>query len=53
MYKQFQEKYPNSPIKYSFYRKYYKDHFNYSFGRPQIDTCEKCEELIVKIWSLY
>lgn len=51
MYELFQDKYPNSPIKYSFYRKYYKDHFDYPFGRPQIDTCGKCEELIVKIRS--
>lgn len=51
MYELFQEKYTNFPIEYSFYRKYYKDYFNYPFWRLQIDTCGKCEELIVKVRS--
>lgn len=29
--------------------KYFKENFNLRFGRPQIDTCIKCDELSVKI----
>lgn len=41
----FLEANPGSEVKYSFYYKVYKEHFNYRFGRPQIDTCCECERL--------
>lgn len=49
MYNLFESKHPNSSVPYSYYVKYF--HFNLRFGRPQIDTCCKCEELNVKIKS--
>lgn len=51
MYKLFINKYPNCKVKYSFYYTYYKENFNYRFGRPQKDVCGKCEELSTKIKS--
>ncbi|PSN40480.1 hypothetical protein C0J52_05236 [Blattella germanica] len=47
MHSLFKSKYPD--VKYDFYRAYFKDNFNYSFGRPQIDVCSKCEELKAKL----
>lgn len=29
-------------VKYSFYLSYFKDNFDYSFGRPQVDECREC-----------
>lgn len=52
MYELFQEKYPTSRIKYSFYYKYFKENFAYRFGRPQVDTCGVCEELTNKMKSV-
>lgn len=40
-----------SDVKYSFYRKIFKERFSLSFGRPQVDTCCTCEELSNKIKS--
>lgn len=51
MYKLFKTKHPNSSIRYSYYVKYFHEHYDFKFGRPQIDTCCKCEELDVKIKS--
>lgn len=31
-------------IKYSFYLSYFKENFDYSFGRPHVDVCSKCEQ---------
>lgn len=36
-------------INYEFFRQYFNQNFELSFGRPQIDVCSKCEELNVKI----
>lgn len=51
MFKMFEELYPNTKVKYSFYYKVFKEKFSLSFGRPQVDTCCKCEELEMKIRS--
>ena len=51
MYQLFKEKHPGSSIKYDYYLKYFREHFNYRFGRPQVDTCCQCEELGVKVKS--
>lgn len=42
MYKVFVKDKPN-------YLKYFKMHFGFSFGRPQIDVCSTCESLSVKL----
>ncbi|XP_031334178.1 uncharacterized protein LOC116164175 [Photinus pyralis] len=34
---------------YRTFLKYFRDHFNYGFGRPQVDKCRECEQLNVKI----
>ena len=31
--------------------KYFHENFNLHFGRPQVDTCNKCEEFTIKIKS--
>ena len=49
MYNLFQEQFSDCGVKYSFYYKIYKEHFNYRFGRPQIDTCCECEQLNLRI----
>lgn len=51
MHSLFKEKYSltDSDCKYSYYYKMYKEHFNYRFGRPQIDTCCECEQLSVRL----
>ena len=36
-------------IKYKFYFDFFKEHFNYGFGKPRTDVCGECEELKVKI----
>ena len=36
-------------VKYSFYRKFFLENFDYGFGRPQVDVCSKCESLKVKL----
>ncbi|CAH2008315.1 unnamed protein product [Acanthoscelides obtectus] len=42
---------PELSVKYSYYRKTFKERFSLSFGRPQVDTCCTCEELSNKIKS--
>lgn len=51
MHELFIIKYPESSVKYSFYRKIFKERFSLSFGRPQVDTCCTCEVLSNKIKS--
>lgn len=36
-------------VKYNFYYKYFKENFNYSFGRPQVDVCSQCESFSAKL----
>jgi len=36
-------------VKYNFYYKYFKENFDYTFGRPQVDVCSQCESLNTKI----
>jgi hypothetical protein len=45
MHQMFLEEYPvyEGIVKYKFFLQYYKENFNYSFGRPQIDVCSACE----------
>lgn len=38
-------------VKYNFYYKYFKEHFDYDIRDPQIDVCIKCESLITKVKS--
>ena len=38
-----------STFKYSYYIKFFHEHFNLHFVRPQIDTCCQCENLTIKI----
>ncbi|KAK4884780.1 hypothetical protein RN001_001051 [Aquatica leii] len=49
MYSLFKEKYPNSPVKYSYYIKFFKQNFELHFGSPQVDVCNTCEDLSLKI----
>lgn len=51
MYNLFCSKYPNSAVSYYYYRKFFYENFDLHFGRPQIDTCNKCEEFTLKIKS--
>lgn len=51
MWQLFKEKYPELNVDYKFYLKIFHENFDLSFGRPQVDTCCKCEELKVKIKS--
>ncbi|KAJ8879777.1 hypothetical protein PR048_020385 [Dryococelus australis] len=44
-------KYRTLNVKCKFYLKIFREHFDLSFGRPQIDTCCKCEGLRIKIKS--
>lgn len=42
----------NKPlITYDFYFRYFKENFNYSFGRSRTDTCKKCDLLDNKFKS--
>nr|CAI5855327.1 unnamed protein product [Callosobruchus analis] len=34
-----------------YYRQFFHENFNLRFGRPQVDTCTKCEELTLKVKS--
>lgn len=36
-------------VKYNLYYKYFKENFDYTFGRSQIDVCSQCESLNTKI----
>ncbi|XP_054287369.1 uncharacterized protein LOC129003147 [Macrosteles quadrilineatus] len=49
MYNLFLDKFEGSDVVYSYYYKVFKEHFNYRFGRPQIDTCCECEMLNTRI----
>lgn len=53
MYEMFLQKNPDlqNKIKYEFFLKYYKENYNYKFGRPQVDVCSTCEDLTVKMRS--
>jgi hypothetical protein len=51
MYDLFKISHPKSVIKYEYYNKIFKENFNLTFGRPQVDTCCECEQLSVKIKS--
>lgn len=39
----------NTKINYQFFRNYFNENFNFSFRRPQIYVCLKCEELSIKL----
>lgn len=51
MYNLFIKKYPQleNQVKYEYYLKYFKQNYDYRFGRPQIDVCGICENLSVKL----
>lgn len=51
MHELYIKKHPTLFVKYEFFLKYFKENFNFRFGRPQVDTCITCEELGVKIKS--
>nr|CAI5819417.1 unnamed protein product [Callosobruchus analis] len=51
MYNLFCSKYPDITVSYYYYRQFFHENFNLHFGRPQVDTCTKCEELTLKIKS--
>lgn len=36
-------------ISYEYYNQFYRDNFNYPFGRPRTDVCSHCEKLTVEI----
>lgn len=40
----FQTKHSELSVKYEFYSRFFKENFSLRFGRPQINTCSKCEE---------
>lgn len=45
MYDLLKKKFPASPIKYSYYIKFFHENFQLHFGRPQVDTCITCEDI--------
>lgn len=49
MYSLFLEKNPTSKIKYEYYNKIFRENFNLSFGRPQVDVCNECETIALKL----
>lgn len=49
MHELFCEMHPESNIKYNFYYTYFKENFNFRFGRPPSDTCNTCEEKMKRI----
>lgn len=51
MYEMFLEKHPHltNVVKYNFYYTYFKENFDYRFGRPQVDVCCTCESLSSKL----
>lgn len=51
MHEMFLKEHPDyvADVKYSFYRTYFHDNFDYSFGRPQVDVCSKCESFSAKM----
>lgn len=49
MYILFKEKCPGNIVGFTYFFNYFRENYNLSFGRPQVDTCCKCEELNVKI----
>lgn len=51
MHSFFEQQYPDSGVKYSFYRKFFNYNFRLRFGRPQIDVCSQCEALGLKMKS--
>lgn len=51
MYDMFLTKHPDVKVTYHFYLKFFHENFNLHFGRPQVDTCNKCEEFTLKIKS--
>ncbi|GBP78544.1 hypothetical protein EVAR_61676_1 [Eumeta japonica] len=53
MFELFSKDYPQykDVVKYDYYRTYFKQNFDYRFGRPQVDVCSVCEELESKIKS--
>lgn len=36
-------------VKYHFYYTYFKENFDYTFGRPRVDVCSLCESLALKM----
>ncbi|CAH1107051.1 unnamed protein product [Psylliodes chrysocephalus] len=38
-------------MQYEFFRKYFSENFNITFGSPKSDTCQKCDKLIKQIDS--
>lgn len=55
MYDMFMLEHPelDKKVKYSFYYTYFKENFNYSFGRPQVDVCSQCENFSAKLRDRY
>lgn len=51
MYELFLKDNPEVKVSYQTYWAYFNEHFNLSFGQPQVDTCCTCEGLKVKIKS--
>lgn len=51
MHNLYKRKHPENPVSYWYYRKVFKQEFSLKFGRPQVDTCQTCEELKIKIKS--
>ncbi|KAF2880323.1 hypothetical protein ILUMI_25851 [Ignelater luminosus] len=49
MYSLFLEKHPESKVKYEYYKKVFRENFNLSFGRLQVDVCNDCETLSLKL----
>ncbi|CAH1103798.1 unnamed protein product [Psylliodes chrysocephalus] len=50
MFDMFKVKYPTTKIRYSYFVKYFHEHFDIHFGSP-VDTCCKSKELDLKIKS--
>ncbi|KAL1489772.1 hypothetical protein ABEB36_013706 [Hypothenemus hampei] len=43
------QNFPENNVKYKFFYNFFKQNFDLTFGRRQVDVCSKCEELKIKI----
>nr|CAH7728000.1 unnamed protein product [Callosobruchus chinensis] len=49
MHSLFLQNHPQSKITYEYYNKIFRQNFNLSFGRPQVDVCNECETISLKL----
>nr|CAI5857087.1 unnamed protein product [Callosobruchus analis]CAI5867925.1 unnamed protein product [Callosobruchus analis] len=49
MHSLFLQMHPQYKITYEYYNKIFRQNFNLSFGRPQVDVCNECETISLKL----